>query len=420
MRYAGREWTKNMKIAAIIAEYNPFHKGHRYQIEETRRQLGADYILIVMSGSFVQRGAPALCNKYQRTRMALAGGADAVLELPSLYALSSAEFFAGGGITLLNQLGVVDFLSFGSETGQLSLLMEWAGHLLDASSDFDALLKSYLQQGLSYPAARSQALNGGNGRLPASPNDILGIEYCKALIASHSTIHPFTLERKEVGYHETSLDPSSRYASASAIRRLLSTHPEEIKDYVPSESFRLLCNSQSDFQYVSENDYSGLLHYRLLSRQNTGFASYLDCTPDLSDKICKNIPFYTGFLDFCNLLKSRDLTYTRISRVLMHILLNMKTPEFYRPAIKERTLFVPYARLLGFRQSALGLLSEIKKHSSIPLISKPAKASSLLNEKAFALFEQDIYCASVYESVLLNKFHRTPLNEWKQSPIILP
>lgn len=409
-----------MKIAAIIAEYNPFHNGHRYQIEETRRLTGADYILIVMSGDFVQRGGPALCNKYLRTRMALAGGADAVLELPSLYALSSAEFFAGGGITLLNQLGVVDYLSFGSETGDVSLLMEYAGHLLDASSDFDALLKSYLQKGFSYPYARSKAIATDNCNLPSSPNDILGIEYCKALIASKSSICPFTLKRRDSGYHETSFDAGSEYASASAIRSLLPMRPEAVRSYVPSETYQLLSDSHNSTYLVHENDYSGLLHYKLLSNKKEGFASYLDCTPDLSDKICKNIPLYTGFSDFCNLLKSRDLTYTRISRVLMHILLDIKTPEFYQKALKERTLFVPYARLLGFRQSASELLSEIKKHSSIPLISKPANASSLLDENAFAGFEQDVYCASVYESVLLSKFHTEPLNEWKQSPIILP
>lgn len=413
-----------MKIAAIIAEYNPFHKGHQYQIEETRRQTGADYVLAVMSGNFVQRGGPALCNKYLRTRMALAGGVDVVLELPSLYSLSSAEFFAGGGITLLNQLGAVDILSFGSEAGELPPLMECADNLLTSASGYDSVIKDYLQEGYSYPAAREKALSDNNQKnlnpkLFSSPNNILGLEYCKALLATHSNIRPFTLKRQDAGYHESSLTHLSDYASASAIRNALVKAPETVSSYVPDETYQLLKDCHISSYPVSENDFSGLLHYKLLSTQSEGFSSYLDCTNDLSDKICKNIPSYTGFSDFCSLLKSRDLTYTRISRVLMHILLDIKTPEFYKSTVTEREFFVPYARLLGFRQNAAPLLSKIKKHSSIPLISKPSNVSSLLEDKALKMFNQDVYCASVYESVLLNKFKLTPLNDWKQSPIIL-
>lgn len=411
-----------MITAAIIAEYNPFHKGHQYQIEETRRKTGADYILALISGDFVQRGAPALCNKYLRTRMALAGGADAVIELPVLYALSSAEFFAGGGITLLNQLGVVDLLSFGSESGDLSSLMECAQRLFTSDSGYDLTLCSCLKEGDSYPAARLKAMTGADKQpvsgLLSCPNNLLGVEYCKALLATQSSIQPFTIKRQDGGYHEKELPPSSCHASASSIRNALSRDPEAVMDYVPYETFELLKDCDSFSLQITENDFSGLLHYKLLSEQSAGFSSYLDCTPDLSSKIRKNLPSYSGFLNFCDLLKSRDLTYTRLSRVMMHILLNIKTPEFYRPVLKERMLFTPYARLLGFRQSAAPLLAKIKKHSAIPLISKPANASSLLDEKAFELFQQDIYCASVYESVLMNKFHKTPLNEWKQSPII--
>lgn len=412
-----------MKVAAIIAEYNPFHRGHQYQIQETRRQTGADYILAVMSGDFVQRGAPALCNKYLRTRMALMGGADVVIELPSLYALSSAEYFAGGGITLLNQLGVIDIISFGSEAGDLDPLMECAHSLLEPGADYDAAIKNCLLEGYSYPAARAKALSKADLRLHdhellASPNNILGIEYCKALLATHSNIQPFTLKRQDCGYHETTLSNLTGYASASAIRdALFNKEADSIQDYVTEETYQLLRDYDIFSHPVMENDFSGLLHYKLLSMQSFGFSSYLDCGPDLSDKICKMLPFYNGFSDFCSSLKSKDLTYARISRVLMHILLEMTTPDFYKTFMPERELSVPYARLLGFRESAAPLLSEIKKHSTIPLISKPANASSLMDQNAYELFCQDIYCASVYESVLLDKTKITPLNEWKQSPI---
>ncbi|MCX4351467.1 MAG: nucleotidyltransferase family protein [Lachnospiraceae bacterium] len=423
-----------MKIAAIIAEYNPFHNGHQYQITETRKNTGADYIVAVMSGDFLQRGGPALCNKYIRTHMALSGGVDAVIELPCLYAVSSAEYFAGGSIALLNQLGAIDILSFGSEAGDLSPLMEYAHSLCSFNESQQASVKKYLQEGYSFPYARSRALSSSKAQtLLSGPNNILGLEYCKALLSSQSSIQPFTLKRQDTGYHHTSLDASSHYASASALRDALCRKPESAAAYMPDTSYQLLCSNQAsactsgrilpasqDIQMVNENDFSGLLHYKLLSEQENGFSQYLDCNNDLSDKILKNLPDYTGFSDFCRLLKSKDLTYSRISRVLIHILLNIKTPPFFRTVFPERELFVPYARLLGFRKSASPLLSKIKSHSSIPLISKPANASSILNEDAFALFRQDIYCASVYESVQLDKFGKTPLNEWKCSPLILP
>ena len=412
-----------MKTTAIIAEYNPFHNGHRYQIEETRRQTGADYILILMSGDFVQRGAPALCNKYTRTRMALLGGADAVIELPALYALSSAEFFASGAVTLLNQLNTINLLSFGSESGNLPLLQSCAHMLTEENSSLDCKIREYLQQGYSYPVSRAKALSHENIELLSSPNNILGLEYCKALLASNSSIIPFTLKRKDAGYHETSFSNSATgYASASAIRNALLKETEAAKKlsaYVPSEVYQMFESDQLSVNALSENDFSDLLHYKLLSEQNDGFSFYLDCTSDLSDKICKYIPNFTNFIDFCNLLKSKDLTYTRISRVLMHILLNIKTPDYYRSSFKERNLYLPYARLLGFRKDSSPLLAAIKKHSNIPLISKPANAVSLLDEKALALFKQDIYCASVYESVQFHKKNKSPLNDWKQSPIIL-
>lgn len=423
-----------MKIAAIIAEYNPFHNGHQYQIEETRKQTGADYIVAVMSGNFLQRGTPALCNKYLRTRMALSGGVDAVIELPCLYAVSSAEYFAGGSVTLLNQLGAIDILSFGSEAGDLSSLMEYANRLCTIDENHQTSIKKYLQEGYSYPSARSKVFSSTSDQaLFSCPNNILGLEYCKALLSSKSSIQPFTLKRQDTGYHQTALNASSSYASASALREALYREPESAAAYMPDTSYQLLCVNQSsscmpDFSHpaspnihiLNENDFSSLLHYKLLSEQKSGFSSYLDCSDDLSDKILKNLPAYNGFSDFCHLLKSKDLTYSRISRVLIHILLNIKTPDFFKAALPERALFVPYARLLGFRKSASPLLAKMKRHSSIPLISKPANASFLLDQNAFALFQQDIYCASVYEAICLQKFGTAPINEWKCSPHILP
>lgn len=457
-----------MKTAAVIAEYNPFHNGHQYQLEETRKETGADFLLVVMSGNFVQRGAPAIVNKYARTKAALLGGADVVIELPALYALSSAEFFAGGAVTLLNRLNVVDFLSFGSESGNIALLESCARILAEKEAELNSAIMPLLKNGVSYPAAREQALAAAVSGLSSafasdispetltgllgSPNNILGLEYCKALFALRSNIRPFTLKRTDRGYHDTVLSPCNisgsgadgncvsipgpasgsaaaagtslgsasgsapGLASASAIRKAMSRCPEAVRNYVPEITFPFLTEN---FVPVTEDSFSHLLHYKLLAGAPLGFSEYLDCTPDLSDKICKNLPSYTGFTDFCGLLKSRELTYTRISRVLMHILLDIKTPEAFKPSLADRKLFVPYARLLGFRQGSEPLLAEIKKSSSIPLLSKMADARFLLDERALALLTQDVYCASVYESAVTCATGRPVPNEWKMSPVIV-
>lgn len=457
-----------MKIAAIIAEYNPFHNGHQYHLEETRKETGADFLLVVMSGNFVQRGAPAMVNKYTRTKMALLGGADVVIELPALYALSSAEFFAGGAVTLLNRLNVVDFLSFGSESGDIALLESCARLLAEKEAELNSAIKIHLKNGVSYPAAREQVLADAVSDLSSasatdifpetftgllgSPNNILGIEYCKALFALRSNIRPFTLKRTDRGYHSTALSPYDvscsgtdgslasapsltpgsasaagtaslsafcsvpGLASASAIRKAMSLCADAVRNYVPEIAFPFLTEN---FVPVTEDSFSHLLHYKLLADAPLGFSEYLDCTPDLSDKICKNLPSYTGFTDFCSLLKSRELTYTRISRVLMHILLDIKTPEAFKSPLADRNLFVPYARLLGFRQGSEPLLAEIKKSSSIPLLSKMADARFLLDERALTLLMQDVYCASVYESAVTCAAGRPVPNEWKISPVIV-
>lgn len=419
-----------MKTAAIIAEYNPFHNGHQYQIEETRRQTKADFILVLMSGDFVQRGAPALCNKYIRTKMALSGGADLVIELPSLYALSSAEFFAGGAVTLLNQLNVVDFLSFGSESGNLSLFEKCTDAVIKHHDRISSFIQNRLKRGIPFPAARAEAMSeilsdtpdaDGLHALFSSPNNILGLEYCKALLAVKSSIRPFTLKREDAGYHNTSVTAhSSKYISASAIRRILPETTGDIAKYVPSEVYRIMTENRLPSSHLKEDDFSTLLYYKLLTEKEQGFTAYLDCTPDLSDKICKYLPGYTSFTDFCHLLKTKELTYTRLSRVLMHILLNIKTPDFFRPSFLSRKLYTPYARLLGFKKEAAPLLSAIKKSSSILLLSKPADAGSLLDKEAFAMLQQDIFCASIYESAVFQHTGKLPLNELKQSPIILP
>lgn len=416
-----------MKIAAVIAEYNPFHNGHSFHINETRRQTGADYIVVLMSGDYVQRGTPALCNKYIRTQMALAGGADMVLELPTLYALSSAEFFAEGGVSILNQLGIIDYLSFGSECGDINAL-DFCAHKLATSSSMQNQISAFLKQGLSYPVSREKAFlsdlsaqeQAQYSDILASPNNILGIEYCKAIKRTNSPIVPFTLKRQGTNYHDTSMpSDTAEFCSASAIRVALKNQNEEFKTYVPDSVYELLCNQNKISCLLTADDFSSLLYYKLLSEKETGFSKYLDCNSDISDKNCKHLPYYQGFSTFCTLLKSKDITYTRISRILMHILLNITTPDFYMHHLEKRNLYAPYVRLLGFRKEASVLTSSIKKNSNIPLLSNLADAANVLTPDALSMLKKDIFCCDIYEAVIYERTKRMPLNEYKQAPIIL-
>lgn len=435
-----------MKIAAIIAEYNPFHKGHQFQIEETRRLTGADYVLVVMSGDFVQRGAPALCNKYLRTKMTLLGGADIVLELPSLYATSSAEYFAQGGVTLLDKLGVIDYLSFGSECGDIHAMTACAEQLLFTDDAQEKQISDLVSQGLSYPLARQQVLLAAlpvkndtassvaddMTALLSSPNNILGLEYCKSLLTLKSNIQPITIKRKGSEYHDNSLSiDRMHFASASAIRHALNSYSTDYLCHLPDTVLSLFKEHQIVDTFITEDDFSLLLYYKLLSEQKTGFTDYLDCSEELSFKIKKYLPEYRSYSQFCDLLKSKNLTYTRISRTLLHILLNRKTPVSYSVPMPQRALTIPYARLLGFRKDASEVLSAIKKNSSIPLISNVADAMTLLTEEGADMLLQDIYACDVYEAVFsqkatiafgngcINTHKRDPLNEYKQSPVIV-
>lgn len=217
-----------MRTAAVIAEYNPFHNGHAYMLQEVRRLSGADFLLVVMSGDFVQRGTPAVFDKYTRTEMALAGGADLVLELPLAASCGSAPRFAEGAVRLLDSLGVVDELWFGSECGSMRYFHMLSGILSEEPEEYRALLRTNLASGMSFPKARAGALRGflpdscpeaELSEMISSPNNILGLEYCVALTKLHSKIRPCTIRRRGAGYHDTDAGSGEEFPSASAVDR---------------------------------------------------------------------------------------------------------------------------------------------------------------------------------------------------------
>lgn len=420
-------------ITGIIAEYNPFHKGHAYQIEQTRKLTGDQYVLVIMSGDFVQRGAPAVFDKYARTQMALLGGADAVLELPSYFACGSAEYFAKGAVGILDALSCVDHLCFGSESGDAVSCQELGEILAREPEEFQSLLRGSLKEGLPFPAARKSALKkylearhdqsfsgdalfSGIENLLDSPNNLLGIEYCKALSRLNSRISPVTVKREGAGYHDESL--SQPLSSATAVRRLL-TGPkyedmplEKLLAYTQPDSVAAFTKDLLSWDLpVTEDDFSLLLKYRLLLHTPEELAGFADVSLDLARRIIRERNHFASFSQFISLLKTREMTYTRISRALLHILLSIT---------KENMSETPgYVRLLGFRKESSSLLRMLQDSSRIPVITKAADYRKMLPEDCRKAFEKDLFCADLYESVKAEKSQKTFVSDLQKSPVIL-
>ncbi|MDD3204111.1 MAG: nucleotidyltransferase family protein [Lachnospiraceae bacterium] len=413
-----------MKTVAVIAEYNPFHNGHAYQLQYIREKLHADNIVIAISGNFTQRGLPAITDKWTRAKMALSCGADLVLELPAIYATGSAEYFASGAVKLLDSLGVVDELVFGAENASTEMLMDIARSLVSPNQLQENRLKELVSKGISYPTARMQALQetdrfNGLDDVLSLPNNILGIEYCKALLKQHSKIKPYALKRLGAGYHEVKLptgdglenqsnistdynNTANFMASATAIREVMNTGENNISDklkqYLPTNVLSIL--SENDFNTVCPDDYSQALYYKLLSEQNVGFTRYFEITEDFSNKICKNLADFKSLTQFAALLKSKDLTQTRIYRNLLHILLNIDT-ETFDELLHEP--LIPYARILGLKKNCT-VLSAIKNNSSVPLISKLADIHTLnLSDSSLRIMEKDLLATDIYRLGYLAK-----------------
>ena len=411
-----------MKTVGLITEYNPFHNGHAYHIEKAKMLTGADRVIVVMSGDFVQRGAPAVMPKHLRAESALLSGASLIIELPVCFATGSAEYFAQGSISLLNQLGCIDSICFGSECGDLHLLKEIAQILADEPIEYQTALKQALKEGASFPAARQEALNIYSDKyseILASPNNILGIEYLKALAKIHSKMEPFTIKRIGAGYHDMDID--GQFSSATAIRSdiyqladvnsssesLPLTH---IQTQVPSSCHELMKKNYQTRYPVKADDFSLLLKAKLLSETAGSLSHYLDMSPELANRILRLRNDYLSFEQFCDLLKTKELTRSRISRSFIHVLLGITND--WLTAMKAPA---PYARILGFRRDHADLLGILKQTSDIPLITSPARA--VLADTAYQMLELDIYASDLYESVITD-LYGTPFHNELTKQII--
>lgn len=434
-----------MQATGIIAEYNPFHNGHKYQLDSVRRETKADYIVIAMSGDFLQRGVPAVIDKYTRTRMALECGADLVLELPVRWATASAEYFASAGVSLLGKTGVIQTLCYGCEEVSPSLVHALVSLMVERPDAFSQTLSQYMKKGDSYPLARSKALCHLLPELDpskvssflASPNNILALEYEKAIMRwnhIHSRkIDGHAIRRTGPGYHSLCLDGS--YASATAIRSLLwkATSSDlqvrqtqsasdlpiwftRLQKAVPENVSHTLLQAAQNRLLLDSDDFSAALYTGLWSQKDGGYAHFADCSEELSNRIIRNLDQYLSFTQFATLLKSRDITYTRVCRALMHILLNIRQGD-YNSLWSDRG--IPCLRVLGFRKDASPLLTAIKKEASVPLITKVADASHTLDPDAQSLLAQDIHCADLYRGTAAMHSGMQLPNEYTQGIVLV-
>ena len=419
-----------MKLTGIIAEYNPFHSGHEFHINKSKELTGSDFCVVVMSGDFVQRGEPAVYNKYLRTRMALACGADLVVEMPSVFAVSSAEDFAACGVALLTALGAVDTICFGSEDGSIQDIQTAAALLADESPVFSAALSQGLRRGLSWPQARNHALlemAGEHKDIPlsrdslnsllGSPNNLLGIEYCKAIIRSRSSLKPVTVKRSGQGYHDQELEHGQ--ASASALRSLLTKKEQDtamrlLTSHVPAAILPLYREEPP----VTAQDLSGLLDYALLSLslENRDLSVYADLSREMASRLDTRLLEQESWEGRIRQLKTRQYTYTRVSRALLHLLLGItdRDMEEYKSAG-----YAPYARILGFKKESKELLSVLKKQSAVPLVTKTADASRILSGPSMSMLNRDIYASHVRQSILAHTYGYRARNEYTQPVCIL-
>jgi len=423
-----------MKVVGLITEYNPFHNGHLYHIQQAKELTGADHVVVVMSGDYVQRGTPAIMPKTLRAEMALRCGASAVFSLPLCYATGSAELFSYGAVSLLHQLGVVTDLVFGSECNNLPHLLSLAEHLQYESKDFRHALKAKLREGMSFPRARDAALYEITGsetlsKILREPNNILGIEYLKALSHFDSDITPHTIQRKGAHYHDQSMHENM--SSASAIRSLLAytsssmsgfgeepshqnRHFYEIMDdldaQVPDPCLTLLKDYHGVKYPIYQNDFSLMLKYKLLNKTPENLVHYQDVSNDLAHRIVNNVNRFFNFKQFAQLLKTKELTHTRINRALLHIMLGTK--KRYINEYKENGYHF-YAHLLGVQKGKDALLSAISKQSALPLVSSISQedALSVLGKRMLA---HDTLATNLYRSVITNKFRTAFENEMSQ------
>ncbi|MGL5642972.1 MAG: nucleotidyltransferase [Paraclostridium sp.] len=395
-----------MKIVGLVVEYNPFHNGHLYHLKKSLEITNSTHSIAVMSGNFLQRGEPALFDKYKRAEMAVSNGVDLVVELPTLYACQSAEIFTHGAVTLLNSLNCIDSICFGSEEGNVDTLIKISRILVDEPDEFKSILKKNLDDGILFATARSKALYAylsKNNALDvsedklnnilSSSNNILGIEYIKSLIKHKSSIKPHTITRIQADYNSEAIE--SNICSATAIRKTLATENnlDTIHSVVPQKTFNLISDSiNNNFNPMFDEYYFDTIR-EIVVRDLDKLNSYFDVNEGIENKIYKSIFTSSNLCELHQLVKSKRYTLTKIKRILNNILLGI-TKEDMNSVKNLDTL--PYVRILAFNDKGREIIKKIKLSSDIKIINKFSNINFENNSVFETLIKYDVKATNMY------------------------
>ena len=384
-------------ILGIVSEYNPFHNGHLMHLQKSKELTHTDFTIAVMSGNFVQRGDTSIVDKWTKAEMALKSGVDLVIELPTLYAISSAENFADGAIKILNSLGIVDYVSFGSEIGEITPLDDVASVLYKEPKEFSSLITRQLRSGLSYPKARELAIQmyfGSSQKYTdvlENPNNILGIEYLKSLKRLKSPIIPITLKRKYSDYNSN--DIKSGIASATAIRTMLQKG-KNIHYVVPYETYELLEEKKKYGQIIpSLSIFSKEIIYTLRKMTLSEIATLPDVSEGLENKIKAAANTSNNLEELILKIKSKRYTQSRIQRILLYALLNISEKD-----ITMSKKQMPYIRVLGFNKNGKKIISAIaNQNPKLQIIVSVKKFMENNTDKHLhTMISKDIFASNVY------------------------
>lgn len=391
-----------MRACGVVVEYNPFHNGHKYHLQQAQQSSAADCMIAVMSGNFLQRGEPAIIDKYERTKAALASGIDIVVELPFAFAVQSSYYFALGAVRTLHEIGV-STICFGSEQGQIDDFISVANLQQEQSVLYEQLLKTFLSKGLSYPVANARAMKQ---LMPSKqiidltkPNNILGLSYVKRVIQDKLPIDLLTIKRIKSEYHDRTI--KGTIASATSIRQTILQNgalTKTAKQSLPQSSIDALQNylKRASVWHHWEQ-YFPLLKYRVLSMTAEQLAMIHHVNEGIENRVIQTAKQATSFNEWMNLLKTKRYTWTRLQRMFVHVLTNTSKKDIEKVHDQQQ---MPYIRLLGFTKKGQRYLNRVKKKLKVPLITQVNQTSDLslmLDEKASDIYytvlpsEQQIY-----------------------------
>lgn len=394
---------KENRVLSIIAEYNPFHNGHMYHLQKAKEQSGAQYCICVMSGNFVQRGNTSIVNKWKKAEMALLNGVDLVIELPTIYSVASAEGFSLGAIKLLNNLKIVDAISFGTETSDFAALNNISSIVNEEPMKYKSILNSELKKGLSFPKARENALmlylndNKRYDNILNTPNNILAIEYLKALKKIKSTIQPIPVKREKVYYNDKVI--VDEFASATAIRKLLKNEEfSEIRKVVPKSTYQILKKETELGNVVLDlSRYEKEIIYNLRRMTVSEIAELPDVNEGLEHSLKNAANYSNDITNLINIVKTKRYTVTRIQRILICALLGITKRDVGMAKKAE-----PYIRVLGFNEKGKELISRINKQNPKATVITSVKKfqdknNNNKNSKIYKrLLDIDIFSTNVY------------------------